>query len=262
MDILNLTKKFYQKFDGEKGIIANSVNNIPIYYMAVKKTDSPKLIVQSCIHAREYITTYLTLKLIDNYKRVGRYGTVYFVPMLNPDGVKIALYQNPLYKANANGVDLNVNFDARYGAGRQNVRVKGSENFIGEYAFCEPETRGIRDFTLLVKPDATISYHAKGEEIYYEFFQDKNRLLRDYSLAQAVAKTTNYTIKSTPDSAGGYKDWCIEKLGIPALTIEVGNDNLTHPIKSKHLGNIYKQNQRVIQVVIERLMELKCNKNL
>ena len=59
-----------------------------------------------------------------------------------------------------------------------------------------------------------------------------------------MAKVTGYAIKSAPNSAGGYKDWCIEKLKIPALTIEVGNDDLTHPIGEEHLVEIYKQNKK------------------
>ena len=182
--------------------------------------------------------------------------------MLNPDGVKICLKENPLYKANARGVDLNVNFDARYGSGEKNVFCKASENYVGEHAFSEPESIAIRDFTLKVMPDATISYHSKGQEIYYEFFQDEFSRKRDCALAEKVAKVTGYAIKSTPNSAGGYKDWCIEKLKIPALTIEVGNDDLTHPIGEEHLVQIYKQNKKVIKVVTDYLTEIKCKKNL
>lgn len=262
MDILDIVEKFYNDFKGEKGIIGKSVNNRPIYYLAVKRAKNPKLIVQFSIHAREYITSYLALKLIEEYKNSKNWASVYFVPMLNPDGVKIALEQNPLYKANANGVDLNVNFDANFGSGEQNVFCRASENYVGEYAFCEPETRAIRDFTLKIKPHATISYHAKGQEIYYEFFQDEKRKERDYLLAKSVADATGYLIKSTPNSAGGYKDWCIQKLKIPALTIEVGSDSLSHPIKEEHLDEIYKENMGVIDASVKALTGLICKKSL
>lgn len=262
MDIFNLTKKFYNSFNGEKGIIGKSVNNLPIYYFAVKKSSDPKLIVQASIHAREYITTYLVLKLIKDFERNGKFGSVYFVPMLNPDGVKICLKGNPLYKANARGVDLNVNFDARFSTGKFNVFKPSSENYVGEYAFSEPETQALRDFTLAVSPDASISYHSKGQEIYYEFFQTEKEKELHYILASGIQKITGYTIKSTPDSAGGYKDWCIEKLKIPALTIEVGDDSLSHPIQKENLQDIYKQNKGVITTALDCLTEILCKKNL
>ena len=262
MDILDLVENFYNDFKGEKGVIGKSVKNRPIYYLAVKKNEQPKLIVQFSIHAREYITSYLALKLIEDYQRMGKRASVYFIPMLNPDGVKIALEQNPLYKANANGVDLNVNFDANFGSGKNNVFCKASENYVGEYAFSEPETRAIRDFTLRIMPHATISYHSKGQEIYYEFFQDQKRKERDYLFAKRIADTTGYAIKSTPNSAGGYKDWCIQKLKIPALTIEVGKDSLSHPIKEEYLDEIYCENKGVISASVQYLTELLCKKSL
>ena len=262
MDIFEKIDNFYKNFNGEKGVIGYSFNKKPIVYFAVKHSKSPVLIVQCAIHAREYITAHLCLSLIEEFLRVGKLGTVYFIPLVNPDGVKIVLEQNPLYKANGRGVDLNVNFDARWGTGEKNLLYAGSENFIGEYPFSEKETCALRDFTLKVRPNATISYHAKGEEIYYEFFQDEKRLKNDYALALAVQKETGYLIKSTPFSCGGYKDWCIDKLKIPALTIEVGLDSLSHPIKEESLEQIFNKNKGVIPAVIKSLTELKCNKNL
>ncbi len=255
MNILDLNRKFYKNFNGKKGIIGLSEKFRPIYFYGVERGDYPKIIVQASIHAREYITAYLTLKLIERSSKLLECGSVYFVPILNPDGVYIALKENPLYKANARGVDLNVNFDARWGSGAKNVWHKSSQNYVGEYPFSESETRAIRDFTQLIKPNLTISYHAKGEEIYYEFFQSDYEKEQDKILANMIAQSTGYAVKSTLNSAGGYKDWCISKLKIPALTIEVGNDSLSHPIKKRYLRKIYKQNKFVIDKSIQYFLE-------
>ena len=253
MDLLNEVENFYNNFDGEKGIIGRTVKGKPIYYMAIKKSNYPKIIVQCSIHAREYITTYLCLKLIKSLPKLIEVGCVYFIPLLNADGVEICLNQFPLYKANANGVDLNVNFDARFGKGEKNVFLSGAENYVGKHPFSEPESKALRDFTYKIKPHLTISYHSKGQEIYYEFHQGKKRLERDLSLAKKVSKICGYKIKSTPFSCGGYKDWCIEKLKIPALTIEVGDDNLTHPIGKSSLTPIYQENKMVLPTAIDWL---------
>ncbi len=253
MKINELVKNFYERFNGDKGIIGKSEKGEPIYYFSVKKTAYPKIIFTYAIHAREYITTYLALMQILDFYKFGKVGQVYFIPLLNPDGVKICQAFKPLYKANARGVDLNVNFDAKWGTGALNATIVGDENYIGCKPFSERETRAIRDFTLDVKPDMTVSYHSKGEEIYYKFHQRLKAELRDCRLAKKVKRLTGYKIKDTPNSAGGYKDWCIEKLKIPALTIEVGSDKLSHPIKKENLKKIYKQNKKVVNCLTENL---------
>ena len=260
MDILQKLETFYNKYKGEKGIIGKSIEDRNIYYFCVKHTSFPVIICQYAIHGREYITTYLALKQIKNFLKSGRIGTVYFIPLTNPDGVYFSLYKDPLYKANARGVDLNVNFSARWGTGQKNIRTSSSENYIGEYPFSEKETIALRDFTLKIKPNLTISYHSKGEEIYWKFFQPKKALDRDIKYASIISSTTGYPLVDSLNSAGGYKDWCIEKLKIPAVTIEVGSDNLTHPIKECELKDIYKQNKKVLCNLTKAFWEEKHKK--
>lgn len=262
MCVLNELDNFYKDFTGEKFVIGKSLFNKPIYCFKVAVTNRPVIIFQYAIHAREYITTHLALEQIKAHVLTKKTGTVYFIPAVNPDGIAICNRDNPLYKANGRGVDLNVNFDARWGTGKSNTTQCGSENYIGKFPFSEPETIALKEFTLKVKPDATVSYHSKGEEIYWQFFQKGKRAIRDLGLAQAVAKETGYNIKETPYSAGGYKDWCIEKLKIPALTIEVGSDLLSHPIKKEQLEFIYQKNRNVVQVVTDYVWEKLCKKNL
>lgn len=256
MNIIKLCEKFYADFSGEKGIIGYSQNHKPIYYFCVKKSEKPIIIVQCAIHAREYITSYLCLKLIEDFTLNGRYGKVFFIPMSNPDGVEIALNENPLYKANARGVDLNVNFDANWGKGENNLFIKGSENYIGQHPFSENESRALRDFTLLVKPHLTLSYHAKGEEIYYYFNQRSTCLAKSKKVAKIIAEQTGYKIKNPKGSVGGYKDWCIKRLKLPSITIEVGRDELFHPITEEFLPEIYNKNKNVLTVLTQNEGEL------
>ena len=255
MNVLEKLQKFYNDYPYKKGVIGKTERGKDIYYLLVEKSSYPTLICQYSIHAREYITTYLALLQIKEFIKSGKAGRVYFIPMVNVDGVEICLNGKPLYKANARGVDLNVNFNARWGTGKQNKRTRGDQNYIGAYPFSESETKALRDFTLSVKPDMTLSYHSKGEEIYYEFFQDKERKKSDYRLAKIVADKTGYAVKGTPDSAGGYKDWCIEKLLIPSLTIEVGSDKLSHPIGERHASSIFKKNKGVLALLTKEFLE-------
>ena len=252
MNVLEKLDKFYNTFLGEKGIIGKSYNKRKIYYFKVRKTDYPIILVQYGIHAREHITCHLAFEQINHFVKKGKSGTVYFIPALNPDGINVSIAKFPLFKSNARCVDLNLNFDARFGCGKTNRREFSLDNFIGSKPFSEKESKAIRDFTLRVKPNLTISYHSKGQEIYFDFHQNKKEFLRDLYYAYLVAKCTGYKIVTGLDSAGGYKDWCVEKLKIPALTIEVGSDDLIHPITEKDLPKIFKENEQVLKIITEK----------
>ena len=67
MSIFDNIKDFYDNFDGEKGVIGFSALNKPIYYLAVKKSPRPIVIVQYAMHAREHITAHLALYQIRRF---------------------------------------------------------------------------------------------------------------------------------------------------------------------------------------------------
>lgn len=266
-DLLAETQKFCD-YGVETGIIGHSELNQSIPYIFVGQKNGDYLIVQGAIHAREHLTALVTVclaKYLLQNPQLKINGGIYFIPMSNPDGVRIAqegvgwienenvknkllsLNGNSgdfsLWKANAHGVDLNVNFDANWGKGEQNVFEPSPQNYVGEYAFSAAETKALAEFTERIKPCVTLSYHLKGEEIYWQFNQNARSAYRDKLIADAIAAYTGYNIKETPNSVGGYKDWCIQKLGIPAYTVEVGNDAFPHPFPYKELSVIVKQNQ-------------------
>ena len=225
----------------------------------------------SSIHAREHITTDLVLEMIKRgcFEEIKNLN-LSFILMANPDGVKlehVGVKAFPrgarsklieanggsedfsMWKANARGVDLNNNFDARFGS---NVHSKkpASQGFAGRKASSEKETKMIVKYTQKIKPFITVSYHSKGEEIYYNFFQSGKRLMRDKMVAEEFEKITGYKIKNVEkSSSGGYKDWCVEKLKIPALTIEVGSDELSHPISRENLEEIFEKNKNVAKAL-------------
>ena len=227
---------------------------------------TPVGLVQYAMHGREFITALLA---VEQYKIGVAKGSCWFVPLVNPDGALLSekgLETAPkpvrqpliamnggtdfsLWKANGRGVDLNVNFPALWGKGTKNTRDAGGENYIGRRPFSEPETRALRDFTLQVKPDYTVSYHTKGEEIYWYFHQSTRTCYRDMRLAQVLSRVTGYPLAQAYGSAGGYKDWCIRRLGIPAFTIEAGADSFSHPLGESALEDIVEKNRTAIHAL-------------
>ena len=151
-----------------------------------------------------------------------------------------------LWKANGRGVDLNVNFPARYGTGAKNVKTAGAENYIGGFPCSEPESRALKNFTENLCPDYTVSYHTKGEEIYWYFYQSMRTCSRDKRLALRLSEETGYALAYAKGSVGGYKDWCIQALQIPSFTIEAGADCLRHPIKEENLNDILVKNRNAL----------------
>lgn len=204
-------------------MIGYSFRGREIFAMHTGSLFGRQFISTYAIHGREWITAYLALK---HLKYGLNRGGGWVVPLVNPDGADISCRIRPMWKANARGVDLNCNFDADWGSGRLNTRTRGGENCIGDYPFSETETAALRDFTLKVRPFVTLSFHTKGGEIYWQFDGRGDR-----RGAEILAAATGYVPKIIYGSAGGYKDWCIQKLHIPSYTIECGADNLGHPVK-------------------------------
>ena len=97
-----------------------------------------------------------------------------------------------------------------------------------------------------------VNYHTKGEEIYYNFFQDKKELERDSLIANVFAHSTGYAIKNVEKtSSGGLKDYLVQSLKIPAITIELTSDDLSHPIKEENLPDIFLRNKNIANDLIK-----------
>lgn len=232
--------------------------------------DGTQIIIQGGIHAREYISSLLMVEQARylHANDLVKEGGIYFVFLTNPDGAEISLdglNQIPCeitrkyltlgnngsndfstFKANVNLVDLNTNFDADWGEGGQNVFCPNAENFVGFYPNSEREVQNLINFTQRIKPSLTISYHSKGEVIYYGFEgESEQNIVRDRAIGEQLSSLTGYPLIFTENSTGGYKDWCIKTLQIPAYTIEVGSNSLSHPIGEENLPEIFEQNKDV-----------------
>ena len=75
-------------------------------------------------------------------------------------------------------------------------------------------------------------------------------------IGEQLSSVTGYPLQFTENSAGGYKDWCIQKLNIPSYTIEVGDINLEHPITEENLPEIFEQNKDVPLTVLNTVNEI------
>lgn len=261
----------------ETGCLGQSVEGRMIPYVKVGNCP-PVLLVVGGFHAREHVTVPLVLELI----RPTRYGTVYYVPCLNVDGVELCVNglssvsaarrkflkdlnggseDFSLWKANVNGVDLNLNYPSGFGKGEGNLFAPAPQGFVGPCPLSEPESMSLAAFTADVRAEAVISFHSKGEVIYWRYGQKGARLRRDRSLARRLSKVSGYRLGESSKSHGGFKDWCVECLKIPAYTVEVGAEEWAHPVEHRHLPDLVRQCEKMTGEVLCFLREQNGRKN-
>lgn len=213
---------------------------------------------------------------------------IHFIPMANPDGIGIsqlgleglrteavretvrqiaskdgkALTEAYLrqWKSNANGVDLNRNFDALWESYNDHLGHASADHYKGTAPECELESKALADLTRQFQFDATLSYHTQGEVIYWNFGQEGE--LKDMSLllANRVSELTGYRLDGNFQAldTAGYKDWAISKMGIPSLTIEAGHGG--NPVDPAQMDAIWRENRNVVPMTLKLLKEGKLRR--
>lgn len=149
------------------------------------------------------------------------------------------------WKANINGVDLNLQFPAGWENAKeikysQGFNKPAPRDFVGFGPLTEPEALAIYNFTLSHNFTLTISYHTQGKEIYWNF-QNINPP-RGYEIGIQFANSSGYLLTEVPydSSFAGYKDWFIQTYNRPGYTIEAGSG--INPLPISQFDEIYKDN--------------------
>jgi len=235
------------------------------------------VLLQGAIHGREHATAWVMMAMVDYWLEHGLmgYGDVcyHFIPMSNPDGVTISqsqqlgdaqyeIYRKDLangdasedvdyyasrWKANALGVDINRNFPAGWEKIAHRTEPS-SQLYQGTAPFCSAEAKALRDYTLKYDFDVTISYHASGSCIYWEYGKKTGVNRESKSLGNAICAVTGYALEGSSGlDGGGYKDWVMDELQIPSLTIEIGCEDA--PLSQRELCSILVRNYSVLPAI-------------
>lgn len=255
---------------------------------ALKLGNGPKnILITGAHHGREWLTTNLLMKMIDTYadaytNHKPLFGidphlldqiSIWFVPMVNPDGVTIqqkGIHSFPLafqslllemnenslnfkrWKANGIGIDLN----RQYPAGWEEIKGDSNVNSYQFYKGTKPlqarEVQALVQFTREIHPLAAISYHTSGREIFWYYYNDENVVERDKKLAMKLSEVTGYPLNTPPVHAtgGGYTDWFIQTFKRPAFTIEISYlVNETNPPLSV-LKEEWQRNKKVAIILV------------
>jgi g-D-glutamyl-meso-diaminopimelate peptidase len=261
-DIKELERRFPETI--ETRVIGHSSYNNPLWAVKVGNGEQAVLI-NSSHHGREWITSMLVMKMIEDYARAHKMQehyegysmsildkvSIWFVPMVNPDGVMIQ--QNGLlqmddnrdllflnggsidfsrWKANGNGIDLNRQYPAGWDDLNGDAPFPFYQLYKGESPLSAPEVKALEQFTREIDPTISVSYHSSGRVVYWYYKTKIENVMRDWNIAKHVAELTGYKLDTPVQTAvgGGYTDWFIHTFQRPALTVEVGYEvNETNP---------------------------------
>ncbi len=241
------------------------------------------VLLQGAIHGREHMTAWLLMAIADYWLSHGidTYGDIcyHIIPMVNPDGVVLSqtgiftetqkeIYASDLknghttddealyasyWKANGLGIDLNRNFPSGWEHIDDRTGPSG-QKYRGIAPFCAAEAAALRDYTLQYSFDATVSYHAYGSLIFYEYGHKEPVNKESKSLAEAVQQISGYTpVGSSGIDGAGYKDWAIDALEIPSLTVEIGCWNT--PLAEREIYSVFVRNFRILPALARWLQQ-------
>lgn len=232
-------------------------------YTVPKMPGKPSVLIVGGVHAREDFSGMLCMKMIEYYccyynkgknfdgfdvKSIIDNVDLYFVPVANPDGLNIvhngleaSINYNKLkdmkiwgenhtyWKANANGVDLNKNFDD----GNWEIRtcvpgtdVPCSDRFKGYAPNSEPETLALINLCNENNFSLMVTYHCSGNCTFWadsgthEMFNGLDEKIMDELNNKYIYRKTK--VSQDPKIYGcGFENWFRVRMKRPAFCIEL-----------------------------------------
>ena len=234
-----------------------------------------RVLMVAAFHGQEWLTTLCTLRLCEemcshlraqlpmcdmSLSRALRGRQVWFIPLVNPDGVEIARYGSIAagayaataaqcgadipgrWRGNARGVDINSNFNAGWEE-MQALAQKSGKN-CGESPESEPETRVLADLCRREFFRHVVALHTQGEEIYWRY--GDHTPPQSEMMARVLSAVSGYAIADPAESAshGGFKDWFIDTFHRPGFTLELGVGR--NPLPLRNFEEIYAKAREML----------------
>jgi len=211
--------------EGEPFVIGYSVEGRPLWVTRFGSGPVVRLIVGGIHGGYEWNTVDLVEGLIQDFHQgtllVPPDVTLYILRNLNPDGYE-NYWGQYAGRSNANGVDLNRNWDANW---QPTWPLEGCFSAVtltgGTAPFSEPETQALAQFLLDYEVDALVSYHSQMSAIYATGDETLDPAADD--LARGLAAASGYQYPPPWSSCvytGQLVDWAVDQ-GIAAVTVEL-----------------------------------------
>lgn len=270
-DVKNLTNRYQEILQSE--VLGYSHDGRKIFLLKFGKGHK-NIICTGGVHGRETTNPIVLMKMIEtycelyygnqksqqneyNWKNIFDQYTIYFIPLLNPDGYMIALrgfnvIQNETlrlaakslnisyetWKYNARGIDLNRNFPSVYWLAKNQYDNPASEN----------ETKILINLFDQITSIGYIDYHSRGKMIYYY----RNQMTDAYNetqieIAKNLEKMTGYQLMDASDeielgdSGGNTVHYYCEKHLMPAISIETTPEEAEFPLDIGLQGQTFQE---------------------
>lgn len=228
-------------------------------------TGKRRVLMAAAFHASEWLTSLVCLRLCEELcyaleheqplcgwevRRAMTGRSVVFVPMVNPDGVEIALGDPSLrWQANAGGVDLNHNFNAGWEILQQSEKENGitgpcARQWGGPHAESEVETKALVSLCRRADFRHVVALHSQGEEIYWQYGEHTPPESQLMALSMAAVSGYRVGMPTGLASHGGFKDWFIEEFRRPGFTIELGKG--VNPLPLSDFETIYEKAREML----------------
>jgi hypothetical protein len=219
-------------------LIGLSVQNRPLEVYRFGQGPFQRMILAGIHGGYEWNTIALADELIAFLQKhpeiVPSHITLYILRSLNPDGE--AAGNNRFGHNNANGVDLNRNWDANWRSSWPSYGCyrKGPVS-AGPHPGSEPETQALMAFLVEHSIDALVSYHSAAPGIYASGDPPDPE---SEKLAEYLAEASGYAYPGPATGCiytGSLVDWAYQSLGIAAVDVELRNHEETDFEKNLHL---------------------------
>ncbi|MDO8590234.1 MAG: M14 family zinc carboxypeptidase [bacterium] len=241
-----------------ESIIGKSVENRDIIAYHYGTGETELLFIGGIHGGYSWNTALVAFELMDYLKAspniIPKNIKVTVIPVLNPDGLNKVVgtagrftpsdVPSPISatvagRFNANTVDLNRNFDCDWKASGtwQSKTVSG-----GSRAFSEPETRAIKSYVELNKPDAVVTWYSAAGGVYASEC-GKGISAETRAITKEFADTSGYPAFDDFDFyevTGDMVNW-FAKNNIPAISVLLTN----------HTDTEWTKNQKGIQALLK-----------
>ena len=279
-DIVELAKQYPDLITYK--VIGKSEYGRNIYAVSLGKGQT-NIFINGSHHAREWMTTTLNMYMLEQYAAAYKSGrtiaganvrthlnrtTMWFVPMVNPDGVTLQQFGLKAFpssahaglinmnagskdfkrwKANGKGIDLNRQYPADWANIKSNPGKPYYKNYKGAQPQSASEVKAIINFVNEIKPASALAYHSSGQILYWKFHQTGALYDRDHQYAKAIGKMTGYSLvyPGSRPSGGGFTDWFTDTYKLPGFTPEIGRYAGETSLPLSEFQTIWKQNQGV-----------------
>lgn len=288
-DLAVLEVAFGEHFSYES--IGQSVDGREIFACVVGNPTAPKrIMITGGIHGREYLSSLLVMMQIEHYLTeydTGEYNGLayrdmfeqyafYVLPMINPDGIMLALegiesVQTPAvrenleeifadnkrdgltgaeqindyfaynWKSNANGVDLNRNFAlSTWSQVNTGIMSPCFRNYKGPSPASEPETQAVTAWVeSLGEIEGMLAFHTAGQVVYWDCGVTGAVRQETFDLADVICEHTGYKFIYDKHLDASLNDWMTLDLDVPTVTVELAE--VIYPMPPDQIDQAWEQ---------------------